>query len=176
MKRLLPASQCNDLPFDKERRQPMGLLAGASHQVERLFSTVRITDRLLEGAEGPSALGIPPWRRTLGDEPARALTILSQDPVKHVDERGQSERAQDAAEWSGKLELGEQHDAPPPSPATGVLSRRTSHQHSVRLSSGTAASRCPASSSASGSSASSSRRSSAATNLAAQRQNLQPPE
>ncbi len=69
---------------------------------------------LLEDAEGPSALGIPPWRRTLGDEPAKALTILSQDSVKHVDERRQPEPAQDAAEWSGKLELGEQHDAPTP--------------------------------------------------------------
>ncbi len=65
---------------------------------------------------------------------------------------------------------------PPPSPATGMPSRRTSHQHSWRLSSGTEASRRPASSSASGSSASSSRRSSAATTRAGQRQNLQPPE
>ncbi len=67
---------------------------------------------MLEGAEGPSALGIPPWRRTLGDAPAKALTILRQDPVKHVDEGGQSERAKDAAEWSGELDLGEEHDAP----------------------------------------------------------------
>ncbi len=64
--------------------------------------------------QGSSALGIPLWCRTLGDEPAEALAILSQDSVKHVDERRQSERAQDAAEWSGKLELGEQHDAPTP--------------------------------------------------------------
>ncbi len=60
----------------------------------------------------PSALGIPPWCRTLGDEPAKALAILSQDPVKHVDERRQSERAQDPAQWSGELDLGEEHDAP----------------------------------------------------------------
>ncbi len=67
---------------------------------------------VLEGAEGPSALGIPPWCRTLGDEPAKTLAILSQDPFKDVDERGQSERAKDAAEWSGELDLGEEHDAP----------------------------------------------------------------
>ncbi len=67
---------------------------------------------VLEGAEGPSALGIPPWCRTLGDEPANVLARLSQDPVKHVYDRGQSERAKDAAEWSGELDLGEEHDAP----------------------------------------------------------------
>jgi hypothetical protein len=65
---------------------------------------------------------------------------------------------------------------PPQSPASGVPSRRTSHQHSCRLCSGTEASRRPASSSASGRSASSWRRSSVATTRAAQRQNLQPPE
>ena len=58
------------------------------------------------------ALGIPPWRRTLGDESAHALAILSQDPVKHVDERRQSQCAKDAAERSGELDLGEEHDAP----------------------------------------------------------------
>ena len=49
----------------------------------------------------PSALGIPPWCRTLGDEAAKAIAILRQDPVKDVDERGQSKRAKDAAERSG---------------------------------------------------------------------------
>ena len=48
-----------------------------------------------------SALGIPPWCRTLGDEAAKALAILRQDPVKDVEERGQSKRPKDAAERSG---------------------------------------------------------------------------
>jgi hypothetical protein len=58
------------------------------------------------------ALGIPPWRRTLGDEPAKTLAILSHEPVKHVDERRQSERAKDASEGSGELDLGKEHEAP----------------------------------------------------------------
>jgi hypothetical protein len=58
------------------------------------------------------ALGIPPWRRTLGDEPAKTLAILSHEPVKHVDERRQSERAKDASERSGELDLGKEHEAP----------------------------------------------------------------
>jgi hypothetical protein len=58
------------------------------------------------------ALGIPPWRRTLGDEPAKTLAILSHEPVKHVDERRQSERAKDASEGSGELDLGKEHEGP----------------------------------------------------------------
>ena len=58
------------------------------------------------------ALGIPPWRRTLGDEPAETLAILGHEPVKHVDERRQSERAKDASEGSGELDLGKEHEAP----------------------------------------------------------------
>lgn len=60
------------------------------------------------------ALGIPPWRKTLGHEPAKALAILSHQPVKQVDERRQSERAKGAAERSGELDLGKEHDAPTP--------------------------------------------------------------
>ena len=66
----------------------------------------------LDGAKGLSGLGIPPWCRTVGDEPAKALAILSQEPVKHVDERGQSERPKGTAEWPGQLDLDEEHDAP----------------------------------------------------------------
>ncbi len=67
---------------------------------------------LLEGAERVlDALGIPPWRRTVGDEPAKALAIPSQDLVKRVDERRQSERAKDASERSGELDLGKEQEA-----------------------------------------------------------------
>ena len=65
---------------------------------------------------------------------------------------------------------------PPRSPSTAVPSRSMSHQHSPRLSSGTEASKGPASSSPSGSSASSWWRSNLATTRADQRQNRQPPE
>jgi hypothetical protein len=65
---------------------------------------------------------------------------------------------------------------PPASPAIGVPSRKTSHQHSPRASSGTPASSRPASSSARGSSPSCSFRSSLATTRAAHRQNFQVPE
>jgi hypothetical protein len=63
------------------------------------------------------ASGIPPWRRTFGDEPAKALATPSKEFVPHVDERRQSQRAKDAAERSGKLDLGKEQDAPTPVPS-----------------------------------------------------------
>jgi hypothetical protein len=62
----------------------------------------------------PEALRIPPWCRTVWDEPAKALPIPSHDLVKHVDEPRESERAKSAAERSGELDLGKHHDAPTP--------------------------------------------------------------
>ncbi len=47
------------------------------------------------------------------------LAIPRQRLVEQVDERGQSERAKDAAERSGEPELGEEHDA-----ATAVAGER----------------------------------------------------
>lgn len=67
---------------------------------------------LLEGAERVlDALGIAPWRRTIGNEPAKALAIPSEQLVKCVDERRQSERAKDASERSGELDLGKEQEA-----------------------------------------------------------------
>ena len=39
---------------------------------------------------------------------------MSHEPVKHVDERRQSERVKNAAERSGELDLGKEHDAATP--------------------------------------------------------------
>jgi len=39
---------------------------------------------------------------------------VSHEPVKHVDERRQSERVKNAAERSGELDLGKEHDAATP--------------------------------------------------------------
>jgi hypothetical protein len=61
-----------------------------------------------------AASGIPPWRRTLRDKPAKALAILGHQPVECVDDWRQSKRPQDAAERSGELDLGNEHDAPTP--------------------------------------------------------------
>jgi hypothetical protein len=67
-----------------------------------------------QGARVLDALGIPPWRRTLGDEPAKALAILGHQPVECVDDWRQSKRPQDAAERSGELDLSKEQDAPTP--------------------------------------------------------------
>ncbi|MGH9461031.1 MAG: hypothetical protein ACRD1X_07420, partial [Vicinamibacteria bacterium] len=61
--------------------------------------------------------GIPPWRRTFGDESAKALATPSKEFVPHVDERRQSQRAKDAAERSSKPNLSKQQDAPAPVPS-----------------------------------------------------------
>jgi hypothetical protein len=88
------------------------LRALAKHSSRLQKSLRRRQQLLLEGAERVlDALGIPPWRRTVGDEPAKALAIPSQDLVKRVDERRQAERAKDASERSGELDLGKEQEA-----------------------------------------------------------------
>ncbi len=78
---------------------------GRTEPPEAIVEFVRV-QKVLDGS------GIPPWRRTLRDEPAKPLSIPSQDPVKHIHERRQSERTKEVAQWSGELDLGEEHDAP----------------------------------------------------------------
>jgi hypothetical protein len=109
------------------------------HKARRQTSESRVESGIPRGA-GPSGTNRP--------RPARwRATSLSNASMSGAARTARSTRP------SGRVSRTSTKSAtpPPPSPGTRVPSRRTSHQHSPRASSGTDASRRPASSSASGS-------------------------
>jgi hypothetical protein len=97
-----------------DRREELALLPLGEDEAGRLLTSVPEEGRgecwwlvLRDGTPvaGDGGGGLMLFAEVPGDEPPKGLAIPSHEPVKHVDERRQSERAKDASERSGEFRV-----------------------------------------------------------------------